>query len=119
MGTIPMATAATETNKTFISKSLLDISSVLAKLAQQIAPIEKIAEVLVSAYRSGHKMVLFGNGGSAADAQHLATELLGGFMNHDRKSLPALALTTDTSALTAIGNDYSFEQVFSRQIEAM
>jgi len=88
-------------------------------MAKDTETIEKIAEVLVSAYRKGNKMVLFGNGGSAADAQHLATELLGGFTNHSRKSLPALALTTDTSALTAIGNDYNFEEVFSRQVDAM
>lgn len=91
----------------------------MAKMAENTAEIEKVAAVLVKAYKNGHKMVLFGNGGSAADAQHFATELLGGFNNHNRKSLPALALTTDTSALTAIGNDFSFEDVFSRQVEAM
>lgn len=115
-----MEAAATITlNKSGISKVLLETSGVLSRMAQDTSTIEKIAEALVAAYRKGNKMVLFGNGGSASDAQHLATELLGGFTNHNRKSLPALALTTDTSALTAIGNDYSFDDVFSRQVEAM
>lgn len=111
--------AAIAPNKTGISRILLETSGVLAEMAKDTSTIEKIAETLVEAYRRGNKMVLFGNGGSAADAQHLATELLGGFTNHNRKSLPALALTTDTSALTAIGNDYNFEDVFARQVEAM
>lgn len=114
-----MATALTEKNKTAIKETLLESSHVLAQMASKSRDIEAIADVLVHAYQNGKKMVLFGNGGSAADAQHLATELLGGFTNHDRKSLPALALTTDTSALTAIGNDYDFNQIFSRQVEAM
>ncbi len=91
----------------------------LAALADKTADIEKAADILVDAYRQGKKMVLFGNGGSASDAQHIATELVSGFTIHDRPSLPALALTTDTSALTAIGNDFSFDQVFSRQVESM
>lgn len=114
-----MATAAIAPNKSGISKILLETSGVLAEMAKDTSTIEKIADVLVKAYRRGNKMVLFGNGGSAADAQHLATELLGGFTNHSRKSLPALALTTDTSALTAIGNDYNFDDVFARQVQAM
>ena len=114
-----MATAAIAPNKAGISKILLETSGVLAAMAKETSTIEKIADVLVRAYRRGNKMVLFGNGGSAADAQHLATELMGGFTNHSRKSLPALALTTDTSALTAIGNDYSFDEVFARQVQAM
>ena len=102
-----------------ISGALRESSAVLARLAETPGPIERIAEALVTCYRNGGKMVLFGNGGSAADSQHLATELLGGFTNHDRPSLPAVALTTDTSALTAIGNDYDFATVFARQAEAM
>lgn len=113
-----MATA-TEINRESISGTLRETGAVLAKLADNTGEIEKIASVLIDAYKRGNKMVLFGNGGSAADAQHLATELLGGFTNHNRKSLPALAITTDTSALTAIGNDYKFEDIFSRQVEAM
>ncbi len=71
----------------------------------------------VEALKKGKKIILFGNGGSAADAQHIAAELTGRYKT-ERQSLPAIALTTDTSALTAIGNDYGFDRVFSRQLEA-
>ena len=74
----------------------------------------RIAQVL----RDGHKVMFFGNGGSAADAQHLAAELIGRF-GPDRCSLPGISLSTDTSILTALGNDYGFEKVFSRQIEGL
>ncbi|WP_428309540.1 D-sedoheptulose 7-phosphate isomerase [Hydrocarboniphaga sp.] len=83
-----------------------------------IAAIAKVAEVCVAAYRAGNKILIAGNGGSAADAQHVAAELVARF-EFDRPGLPAIALTTDTSALTAIGNDYGFERLFSRQIEAL
>ncbi len=73
---------------------------------------------LVEAYRSGHKALLFGNGGSAADAQHLAAEFLGRFLR-ERRPMPALALNTNNSAVTAIGNDYGYDQVFARQLEAL
>jgi D-sedoheptulose 7-phosphate isomerase len=111
-----MANAETRSN---IQSTLKESSRVMSALSEQTADIEKAAEILVMAYRQGKKMVLFGNGGSAADAQHLATELISGFTIHDRPSLPALALTTDTSALTAIGNDFDFDSVFSRQVESM
>lgn len=71
----------------------------------------------ISTYQNGHKILIAGNGGSAADAQHIAGELVSRFY-FDRPALPAIALTTDTSILTAIGNDYGFEYIFSRQIEA-
>jgi D-sedoheptulose 7-phosphate isomerase len=77
-----------------------------------------MADTIVEALRKGRKVLFAGNGGSAADAQHLAAELVGRFA-YDRPGLPAIALTTDTSALTAIGNDYGFEQLFSRQVEAL
>jgi len=77
-----------------------------------------VAERCVSLYKDGKKTILAGNGGSAADAQHIAAEMVGRY-GFDRPSLPSLALTTDTSALTAIGNDYGYDQVFSRQIEGM
>lgn len=112
-------TVAPQSSKAYIVDNLNESSQVLAALARNTAEIEKIAEALIGAYKKGGKMVLFGNGGSAADSQHLATELLGGFKNHSRKSLPAIALTTDTSALTAIGNDYRWEEVFSRQVQSM
>jgi D-sedoheptulose 7-phosphate isomerase len=76
------------------------------------------ADALVSAYRNGHKAVFFGNGGSAADAQHLAAEFLGRYLRH-RRPLPALALNTNSSAVTAIGNDYGYDQTFCRQLEAL
>ncbi|HZU70433.1 MAG TPA: D-sedoheptulose 7-phosphate isomerase [Ktedonobacteraceae bacterium] len=77
----------------------------------------EVAERIIGAIRSGHKLLFFGNGGSAADAQHLAAEFVGRYYL-DRPALPAQALTVNPSALTAIGNDYSFDLVFSRQIEA-
>jgi D-sedoheptulose 7-phosphate isomerase len=80
--------------------------------------IVRTAGLLADAVLGGHKVLLFGNGGSAAEAQHLAAELTGRFVK-DRRALPALALTTDTSALTAIGNDAGFERVFARQVEAL
>ncbi len=77
-----------------------------------------VARVLIEAYRSGHAMFLFGNGGSAADAQHIAAEFLGRYYL-ERPALAAHALTVNTSALTAIGNDYGFEAVFARQLRAL
>lgn len=76
------------------------------------------AEALVSAYCRGHKALFFGNGGSAADAQHLAAEFVGRYLR-ERRPLPALALNANSSAVTAIGNDYGFDQVFARQIQAL
>ncbi len=80
--------------------------------------IEEIAQTCAAALRLGHKILLAGNGGSAADSQHLAAELVSR-LSYNRPALAAIALTTDTSALTAIGNDYAFENLFSRQIEAL
>lgn len=76
------------------------------------------AEALVSAYRAGHKALFFGNGGSAADAQHLAAEFVGRYLRQ-RSPLPALALSANSSAVTAIANDYGYEQVFARQLQAL
>jgi D-sedoheptulose 7-phosphate isomerase len=87
------------------------------QLAQQAPVCLKVAERLIEAFTNGKKALLCGNGGSAADAQHIAAEFVGKFY-FDRPALPAEALTVNTSSLTAIGNDYSFDQVFSRQIEA-
>ena len=80
--------------------------------------VERLAQALKSCWQSGRQVFLVGNGGSAADAQHLATELSVRYIA-DRKAIPALALTTDSSALTAIGNDLGFEFLFARQIEAL
>lgn len=82
-----------------------------------IAKIGEVAEVCVQAYKRGNRILLAGNGGSAADAQHIAAEFVSRFM-FDRPGLPAIALTTDSSMLTAIGNDYGYEKVFERQLEA-
>ncbi len=79
--------------------------------------IANAADILTDMYRRGNKLLLAGNGGSAADAQHIAAEFVSRFF-YDRPGLPAIALTTDSSMLTAIGNDYSFENIFSRQVQA-
>ena len=78
----------------------------------------KIADVIANALRGGHKLLISGNGGSAADAQHIAAEIMGRY-KQDRPAYAAIALTTDTSALTAIGNDFGFEKVFARQVEGL
>jgi len=80
--------------------------------------IDLIADITIEQLQNGKKILLAGNGGSAGDAQHIATELVVRF-EKNRRSLPAIALTTDTSLLTAVGNDYSFDKIFSRQIEAL
>ena len=82
-----------------------------------VEKVEDIAGVMVDAYRSGNKTIWAGNGGSAADAQHMAGELVNKF-TFDRPALAALSLSTDTSIITAIGNDYGFDRLFARQIEA-
>jgi D-sedoheptulose 7-phosphate isomerase len=87
-------------------------------LIEQAAEIEKAAAIVVDSLKAGGKIFLFGNGGSAADSQHIASELVGKFEKH-RKGLPAIALTTDTSILTSVGNDYGFENIFVRQLEAL
>jgi D-sedoheptulose 7-phosphate isomerase len=86
--------------------------------AQLSGVIVEAAAMIAGALAKGNKILVMGNGGSAADSQHLAAELVGRFLR-ERRALPAIALTTDTSILTAVGNDYGFEQVFSRQIEAL
>jgi D-sedoheptulose 7-phosphate isomerase len=86
--------------------------------ATLLANARTIAAVMIAALRAGNKILLIGNGGSAADAQHIAAEIMGRY-KHDRPGWAAIALTTDTSALTAITNDYGFEQVFARQVEGL
>ncbi len=90
----------------------------VAQLTPLTAQIEAQGQHLIDTLRGGHKILLCGNGGSASDAQHIATELTCRFETN-RRGLPAIALTTDTSALTAIGNDFGFERVFARQVEAL
>jgi len=93
-----------------VKKALLEDEELVARIA-------RIADRMVDAYRTGHKTLWAGNGGSAADAQHMAGELVNKF-TFDRPGLSALSLSTDTSIITAIGNDYGFDRLFARQIEA-
>jgi len=87
-------------------------------LDENVAALGRAVGIVADALGKGRKLLLFGNGGSAADAQHIAAELVGRFMT-ERRALPAIALTTDTSALTAIANDYGYDQVFARQVQAL
>ncbi|MDR2884388.1 MAG: D-sedoheptulose 7-phosphate isomerase [Deferribacteraceae bacterium] len=103
------------TIETIISGSIA-IKERILNDKKMIDTIEEVVSALVSSYKAGGKLLIAGNGGSAADAQHVAAEFVGRFY-YDRPSLPAMALTTDSSILTAIGNDYGYDQVFSRQIE--
>jgi D-sedoheptulose 7-phosphate isomerase len=91
---------------------------VMAAVERDLVPgIASAAALLAGALRGGNKLLVMGNGGSAADAQHFAAEIVGRF-KLERRALPALALSTDTSILTAVGNDYGFESIFTRQVEA-
>jgi D-sedoheptulose 7-phosphate isomerase len=96
----------------------ISVKASLLKNANLIATISRVAEILIDAFGAGNKALLFGNGGSAADAQHIAAEFVGRFA-FDRPALPALALSVNTSCVTAIGNDHGFDLIFSRQIEAL
>lgn len=94
-------------------------SEVIGKVIDSLQDdIEKVCIVSLETIKEGNKIILMGNGGSAADAQHIAAEFTGRY-KVERKGLPAIALTTDTSALTAIGNDYGYKHVFDRQVEAI
>jgi D-sedoheptulose 7-phosphate isomerase len=87
-------------------------------MGELLPVIEAIGLEMIACFDRGSKILVMGNGGSAADAQHLVAELVGRFVS-ERRGLPAIALTTDSSILTAVGNDYGFEQVFTRQVEAL
>src|ERR1700748_3562908 len=102
-----------------IVEELKDHQNTIQKVIDSLVPdIEKACQLITSTIKNGNKVLIAGNGGSAADAQHIAAELSGRFVKH-RKALPGIALTTDTSALTAIANDYGYDYVFARQIEAL
>jgi D-sedoheptulose 7-phosphate isomerase len=109
-----------------VSASQDDIRALFAESArvqqtfvdEQAAALEKAVETVAKALAAGNKLLLFGNGGSAADAQHIAAELVGR-LQRERRPLAAIALTTDTSALTAIANDYGYDEVFARQVRAL
>jgi D-sedoheptulose 7-phosphate isomerase len=104
-------------NRTWIDV-LQEHQQMLAGLADQAVVLDRIADAIVECLRSGRRVYTLGNGGSAADAQHIACELLGRF-KRERTALPAIALTTDSSTLTAIANDLGYERVFARQIEGL
>lgn len=105
--------------KDSIGRSLKEGSDLRLKMAETMpAEIATAATAIAEAFKAGRKLLLFGNGGSAADAQHIAAEFTNRFLI-ERPPLPALALTTDTSALTAIGNDYDYSQIFVKQLQAL
>jgi|TARA_B110000467_G_scaffold28656_1_gene25723 D-sedoheptulose 7-phosphate isomerase len=95
-----------------------DISQLINDSIQLEPKINNCINIIIECLKKDKKIILFGNGGSAADAQHIAAEFVGRF-NLERKSYPAIALTTDSSIITSIGNDYSFDQIFSRQCESL
>jgi len=97
---------------------LKDAAAAHERMTARAAAVADAAEAIAAALKSGRTVFAFGNGGSAADAQHFAAELVGRY-ERERAAWPAIALTTDTSAVTAIGNDYGFDRVFARQIEAL
>ena len=102
-----------------IIKGLEESAQIKKAIAEsKVDEIASMVKLIITAYKIGGKVVLFGNGGSAADAQHLAGELVGQF-KLKRQALPAIALTTNTSVLTAVANDYGYDAVFSRQVEAL
>ncbi len=102
-----------------VIRELAESAEVKKAVAEQLVePIVKASQMIIDAYKEGNKVLLIGNGGSAADAQHIASELVGRFQM-ERKALPAIALTTDTSTLTSLSNDYGYDAVFSRQLEAL
>lgn len=108
-----------ETLESAMLKIMADSIAAHQRLVDQSLPVlVEVAQSFIRAIRSGHKILLFGNGGSAADAQHVAGELVGRF-HRESEPWPAIALTTDTSILTAVGNDWQFEDVFSRQVRAL
>lgn len=102
-----------------VTESVTEHNELFAKIAQtQIGVIRECADILADTFEHGKKVLVCGNGGSAADAQHIAAEFVGRY-EMERRSLPSIALTTDTSALTAISNDYGFERVFARQVAGL
>jgi D-sedoheptulose 7-phosphate isomerase len=114
----PKSESLTST-RTLLAGSLREhLESLQTLLDTKLAEIEEAGELICQTLSGGHKVLLCGNGGSAADAQHIAAELVGRY-EQQRRAWPAIALTTDTSALTALSNDYGFEAVFARQVNAL
>lgn len=109
---------ANDTGKQALAAAIEESAGVIRNLAVQLDAIERLAGVIVTALKDGHKVLTAGNGGSAAEAFHMAEELVGRFRD-DRPSLPAVCLAADGTALTCIANDYGFDSVFSRQVEGL
>ena len=105
-----------ENNK--ISKLIEESIIPILKCKEISNEIKQVKDIILDALKNKNKIILFGNGGSAADSQHMAAEFIGRFLV-DRQSIPAISLTTDTSILTAVGNDFGFENIFSRQCESL
>ena len=103
--------------KKTIAEQFQDSAQTLGRMVQQAEQVQTAAQWMIDAYKKGHKILVFGNGGSAADSQHFADELVGRF-ERNRPPLSALALTVNSSDLTSIGNDFGYDQVFARQLEA-
>lgn len=105
--------------KNVIEKEFQGHLETIQKVMESMSePLQSASQLAVETLKAGNKILLFGNGGSAADAQHIAAELTGRYKT-ERRGLPGIALTTDTSALTAIGNDYGYDRVFDRQVESL
>jgi D-sedoheptulose 7-phosphate isomerase len=104
--------------RALLERTLTETAALHEHMKQHGQPVAEAAAAIVGALRAGGKLLVFGNGGSAADAQHLAAELVGRYQR-ERAAMAAIALTTDTSVLTSIANDYAFERVFARQVEAL
>ncbi|HEY0268883.1 MAG TPA: D-sedoheptulose 7-phosphate isomerase [Methyloradius sp.] len=101
-----------------LSAALTEHQNVMSKLFDLLPQIAAVADEMRACLKRGGKILLMGNGGSAADSQHIAAEIVGRFKK-ERRGLPSIALTTDTSIITSVGNDYGFEFIFSRQVEAL
>lgn len=106
-----------DTRAAHAARALRASAALHERMAAEVGPVVQAADAIGTALRQGGRVLVFGNGGSAADAQHFVAELVGRY-ERERRAWPAMALSTDTSILTALGNDYGFERVFSRQIEA-
>ena len=111
----PVALAKAEA---LVVRALREAAAAHERMTADAGPVVKAAHAMAAALKQGHTVFAFGNGGSAADAQHFTAELVGRY-EQKRRGWPAVALSTDSSALTAIGNDYGFDRVFARQIEAL
>lgn len=117
--TVPTLTGTHVPGNSMIERSLGEHIEVFGSILNEaLSSAERCSSIILETVRSGNKILICGNGGSAADAQHIAAEFVGRYET-ERRALPAIALTTDTSALTALANDYGFEKIFARQVEAL